>query len=140
MAGIASHLLEFPPEGQLSPEQYNSSIKSFVDSLFKTDVSKVLKADGQQDFLQILNPGVNSISYLFILALRYRQFNNAKSQTQTEARTLLLQALNFMQQFDPIQIRYVGTILRDVVEQALTLASHLQAVSSTPVLVSLWTR
>lgn len=131
MAGIASHLLEFPPEEQLSPEQYNAAIKSFIDSLNKTDPAKLLKADEQQDFLQVLNPTVNSVSYLYILGLRYKLFFRSKSQTPAEARTLLFQALNYFQQFDAIQIRYVGPWLREVMEQAITLATHLNVVSSS---------
>jgi hypothetical protein len=132
MAGIASHLLEFPPEGKVSPEQYNTITKSFLDSLNKLDGAKILKADEQQDFLQLLNPGINSLSYLYILSLRYKHFLRSKSQTPTEARTLLFQALNFMQQFDSIQMRYVGATLRDLIELALTLATHLNAVSTSP--------
>jgi COP9 signalosome complex subunit 3 len=129
MAAIATHLLDFPPEGQISLDQYHSRIRSFVDSLNKTDGAKILKADEQQDFLQVLNPSVNSISYLYILLLRYKVFFRSKSPTPTEARTLLFQALNFLQQLDSIQIRYAGDWLTDIIDQALNIATHINAVS-----------
>ncbi|KIW03042.1 uncharacterized protein PV09_05694 [Verruconis gallopava] len=125
MAAIASHLLEFPPEGTLSPDQYHSRIKSFIDSLSKTDPVKILKADGQQDLLQVLDPGVNSISYLFILSLRYKAFLNAKPQSPEEARHILSLISGFMQVFDGVQMRYVGMLFRDTVEFALNLAAQL---------------
>lgn len=129
MAGIASHLLEFPPEGQPTPGQYDSKIRSFLDSISKLDSGKIINADSQQDFLQVLDPRINSISYLYILALRYKSFLQSKSPTQNDARTLLLQALSFMQQFDSVQVRYVGNSLRELIESALTLAAHLQQAS-----------
>ena len=128
MAGIATHLLEFPPDVQLSDKEYDKRITSFIDSLERTDPSKVVKADSQQDLLQFLDPQRNSISYLYILTLRHRAFLQTKNPSQNEAHTLLLRCLSFLQQFDHIQIRYVGRQLRELIDFTLSLAAHVGQV------------
>ena len=128
MAGIATHLLEFPPEGQLTDAQYDKRINSFWDSLEKLDSGKVLKADLQQDFLQILDPRINSLSYNYVLSIRYRALTATKNPSLNEARTILLQALSLLQQYDPIQMRYAGSMFRSLIDMAFSIASHLQQV------------
>jgi COP9 signalosome complex subunit 3 len=128
MAGIASHLLEFPPEGHLSPGQYDARIRQFIDSLTKIDPTKLLKADQQQDLLQFLDPLRNTVAHLWVLILRYKYFLQTKNPTQNEARALLLLLLNFMQQFDSVQARYVGHMVKEAVDAAISLATHLQQV------------
>jgi COP9 signalosome complex subunit 3 len=130
MAGIAGHLLEFPPEGLLSEAQYHNRALNFIESLHKLDSQKIVKADAQQDLLQVLNPAVNSIAFLYILTLRHRNFFQSRPQSTNDARTLLSQALNFLHQFDPIQLRYAGSYLRQLINDTLELAHNLQVVCS----------
>jgi COP9 signalosome complex subunit 3 len=138
MAGIASHLLEFPPSGNPSPGQYDTRIRAFVESLAKVDPGKIVKADQQQDFLQILDPQINSLAYLWVLSLRVKVFYQSKDQTQEQARSLLLQMSSFMQQFDSVQIRYVGNMLRETIEAALILAANLQQVGVSYLNLLIW--
>lgn len=132
MAGIAGHLLEFPPEGLLSEGQYHNRALNFIDSLVKLDTQKIIKADAQQDLLQVLNPAVNSIAFLYILTLRHRTFFQSRPQSTSDARTLLSQALNFLHQFDPIQLRYAGGYLRQLINDTLELAHNLQQACLLP--------
>lgn len=120
MAGIASHLLEFPPERELSPVAFDMKVKDFIDSLAKVDPAKILKADSQQDLLQVLDPRVNSISYLWVLHIRLRSF--IQSPTQADPRQLLMPALQFMQLFDSVQMRYMGAGLRETMEMVMSIA------------------
>jgi COP9 signalosome complex subunit 3 len=128
MAGIGGHLLEFPPDGELSLSGYDSTISSYVDSLSKLDGQKILKADSEQNLLQVLNPGVNSIAYGYVLELRVTSFLRSKNQTGTEARNILLQCLNFFQLFDGVQMRYAGGVLRDLMEKAISIAANIDMV------------
>lgn len=130
MSGIISHLLEFPPNRRLfNDEVYHKEIKYFLDTLEKLDVRAVQKDDDTQNFLQMLDPSVNSVSYLFILLLRARALT---AGSNIDPRPTFLQALNFLQQFDGVQMRYVGSWLRELIDVSIQIASHLNSVCTFP--------
>lgn len=128
MAGLASQLLEFPPQNvsSLSDEQYNTRLRSFVDGLTKVDHYKLAKADAESDLLQILSPAVNSNSYLLVLTVRIARLN--QKSTATEVRSILIQALSFLGQFDGVQVRYAGVSMRNLMEKVVKIASDLSMV------------
>lgn len=79
---------------------------------------------------QLLDPSINSISYLFILKTRLDANTSAKSQTKDTEN--LRNAITFLNSFDGMQIRYGGSEFRkvvDFVDRNAARAVSLSAVS-----------
>ena len=129
MAGIAGHLLEFPPDGELSPSSYNNAINGYLDSITKLDEQKVARADSDQNLLQLLSPSVNSIAYAYVLELRIKSWLRSRQPDLNEGRNVLLRCLSYLQQFDAVQMRYAGSLLRGLIERTIDIAKAIQQVS-----------
>ncbi|KAF2402305.1 hypothetical protein EJ06DRAFT_507035 [Trichodelitschia bisporula] len=126
MADLASLLLEFPPQDveQLTPEEYEARITAFVASLREYGPQRAAAVDAEQDLLKILDPSINSIAYLFVLSCR-------ASRRTLKARlfdsTFWDRAAEFLRTFDPVQVRYAGTDLRNLLEVVASLAMQSQS-------------
>ncbi|RDI81442.1 hypothetical protein Vi05172_g8644 [Venturia inaequalis] len=131
MSDVASQLLAFPPEissgTQLTPEDYNTKINNFLKiTLGNISASKLAAVDKDQDLLQIVDPSINSLSYLFVL--RTRLFEpSGKTKLNISPNTLTL-ALEFLTKFDGVQMRYAGSDFRTLLEWLLQIANQTTIV------------
>ncbi|KAH8840702.1 hypothetical protein MCOR27_005426 [Pyricularia oryzae] len=113
MDHCASVLLAFPTEeaSTADNEKYNKAVKahiSNINSLFK-ERSAVI-GDNAYKLLDLLNPAINSLSYLYLLAALLPQgTKNAEYDKEFAERVIL-----FFRRFDPRQIRYMGVAFSDL--------------------------
>ncbi|KAH7065149.1 hypothetical protein B0J12DRAFT_639256 [Macrophomina phaseolina] len=123
----AAQIFNFPPDQaaveHLSPIEYDQSIRQYIAQLSR--ISKAVWAVGQlgdQNLLEILDPAVNTIPYLFVLVHQFQtkvESANTAANVPEECRPggeLWLKLINFLSVFDPVQIRYVGIEWRKAVE------------------------
>lgn len=146
----AAVIFSFPPDQaaleQLSPAEYDHSIRHFIAQLAR--ISKAVWQVGQigdQNLLEIMNPAVNSIPYLYVLVHQFQsKLDSAGSALNVpdECRPggeLWLKLINYLNVFDPIQIRYVGSDWRRAVEYVdlITRLMDTPAVGLVPIRTAL---
>ncbi|OJD37039.1 cop9 subunit 3 [Diplodia corticola] len=146
----AAIVFSFPPDQsaleQLSPAEYDHSIRHYLTQLAR--ISKAVWQVGQigdQNLLEILDPAVNSIPYLYVLIHQlHSKIESASSALNVpdECRPggeLWLKLINYLNVFDPIQIRYVGADWRRAVEYVDLIARLMDtpAVGLVPVRTAL---
>lgn len=123
----AAQIFNFPPDQaaqeHLSPTEYDQAIRQYIAQLGR--ISKAVWAVGQlgdQNLLEILDPAVNTIPYLYVLVHQFQSKVDPASSAPNvpdECRPggeLWLKLINFLNVFDPVQIRYVGSEWRIAVE------------------------
>ncbi|KAI0134185.1 hypothetical protein BJ170DRAFT_189069 [Xylariales sp. AK1849] len=109
MDHCAAICLAFPPEPPFDDSVYDKAVKAQLVKLTKLlkEPSQPLKANGN-DLLQLLDPAVNSLSYLAVIHSLF--FPNISAD-----RDLLLEKLViFLLSFDARQIRYAGVHLLEM--------------------------
>ncbi|GAB7360950.1 hypothetical protein MBLNU230_g0933t1 [Neophaeotheca triangularis] len=112
---MASHLpkmLAFPPDEQLSPDEYDVRIREYYKELKDMPASAWTGTFEKKRVLDLLNPTVNSLAYLFAL-LANRDANKSNKTFQID---LLERAVIFSTSFDQKQIRYAGMYWRHLFE------------------------
>ncbi|KAL7622994.1 hypothetical protein AAE478_006673 [Parahypoxylon ruwenzoriense] len=121
MDRLASTLLAFPPGANLislsNDAAYDSSIKIHMNNLSRllNDYNSELVAHGHQ-LLQLLNPAVNSLSYLTVLHALILPSPGVVSSVPS---ALVLENLVvFLLSFDARQCRYARAHLQDVLAAA----------------------
>lgn len=123
----AAVIFNFPPDQaaleQLSPAEYDQHIRQYVAQLGRINKAVwVVGQLGDQNLLEILNPAVNSIPYLYVLTHQLSTKVDAANialQVPDDCRPsgeLWLKLIDFLNVFDPIQMRYVGGDWRMAVE------------------------
>ncbi|KAF2711703.1 hypothetical protein K504DRAFT_475490 [Pleomassaria siparia CBS 279.74] len=124
-------LVSFQPDAPEVQQKrdYDAQARDFVQRVANIGPSHFLKgADTSQDLLDMLSPSVNTIGYLFTLRVRIAaQAENPKSQknipeTLRPGGTLWNKTVEFLENADPVQLRYVGAEWRKLVEQVETIA------------------
>lgn len=112
MDHCASVLLAFPTEEALKDnEAYDKAVKAHISNtnlLFK-ERSAVI-GDHAYKLLDLLDPAVNSLSYLFLLAALLPQGTKPTEYDAEFAERVIL----FFRRFDPRQIRYMGVAFSDL--------------------------
>ncbi|KAL7942148.1 hypothetical protein V8C42DRAFT_332682 [Trichoderma barbatum] len=108
-----------------STKAYDAAAKSYAASVTKlsNDVQTALQLN-PIEALQLVDSSTNSIGYLSIIDTLLRG-----SVPESTPRSLLLdEAVRFLLKFDPIQIRYVGSLFRSLLEDLGSFFSPLVAV------------
>jgi COP9 signalosome complex subunit 3 len=75
----------------------------------------------------VINPALNSVPYVYALLANINAFQN-QSSNALDGAILWDKIAVFLENFDPIQIRYVGLEFREVVTHAANLARRSQQV------------
>ncbi|KAH0532837.1 hypothetical protein TsFJ059_001475 [Trichoderma semiorbis] len=119
--------LDFSPSPASYPstKSYDAAAKSYAASVTKlsSDVQTAIQRN-PIEALQLVDPSTNSIGYLSIIDTLLRG-----SVPESTPRSLLLdEAVRFLLKFDPIQIRYVGSLFRSLLEDLGSFFSPLVAV------------
>ncbi|KJX94957.1 COP9 signalosome complex subunit 3 like protein [Zymoseptoria brevis] len=132
MADELPTMLAFPSEkkkGGLSTKEYDTAITTHVKQL--KDISST--AWEKKDLLEMLDPAVNSIPYLF--ALNIQITNSQKKDKRLDELVTL--ALDYLVTFDPIQVRYVGEQWRLLFEFAFGMLEHNRSTDLTTLVTAL---
>ncbi|KAK4075395.1 uncharacterized protein Triagg1_4516 [Trichoderma aggressivum f. europaeum] len=127
MDGYKHLFLDFSPSPTSYPstKAYDAAAKSYAASVTKlsSDVQTAIQFN-PIEALQLLDPSTNSIGFLSIIDTLLRG-----SVPESTPRSLLLdEAVRFLLEFDPIQIRYVGSLFRSLLEDLGSFFSPLVAV------------
>lgn len=136
MDTLLAQLLAFPPHPPpvtpLTEPEYDKQIRNLVQLLNQTAANKLTGAvSGGGDPLSILDPSINTLPYLYVL-LAHINGSSGKQPSGTQSKAfspngpLWLRMLDFVEKFDPIQIRYGGTEFRHLIE---LVAKTAQAAS-----------
>ncbi|MCJ1225691.1 hypothetical protein MMC12_002340 [Toensbergia leucococca] len=133
MDDLLPHLLAFPPlpapSTPLSDAEYDKQIQSLVQLLEQTPTINLTKGvSGGGDLLDILNPSINTLPYLHTILAHIRGKERgvlaypALCKAFPPSGSLWAKMLEFMEHFDPIQIRYAGPELRCLIEYVAIVA------------------
>ncbi|KAK8242526.1 hypothetical protein IWZ00DRAFT_379587 [Phyllosticta capitalensis] len=131
-------LFNFPPPRasleQLSPSEYDQAIRSFLQTLDGINpYFWIAGALGDEKLLNVLDPSVNSIPYLYVLSSQIRALlDQPKDASLPEnirpGGELFAELATFLSSFDPMQMRYLGKTWRQVIEQL----AHIVRSTGTP--------
>ncbi|KAF2495050.1 hypothetical protein BU16DRAFT_378766 [Lophium mytilinum] len=124
MADALSVCFNFEPTSPniKSNLELDRHIRNHVNAVSHIPSSAFLKnIDTPQDFLEILNPSVNSIPYAFALFHRTQTHDWPKGpksvpDTFRPGGASWGKLVEFLDSFDPVQMRYIGDVWRRLVE------------------------
>ncbi|KAI9724747.1 MAG: hypothetical protein M1812_000022 [Candelaria pacifica] len=144
MDELLPQLLSFPPHPPppqpIPDDQYDRQIRHLIQVLNQTPANKLLgSVAGGGDLLDILDPSINTLPYLYVLLARSnaaqgsgKQSSNTLPRTSVPGGTLWKKMVDFLERFDGKQIRYAGGEWRRLVEfvakAARSISEPFQAV------------
>ncbi|MCJ1309405.1 hypothetical protein MMC25_003064 [Agyrium rufum] len=111
MDSVLPRLLASPPAEALPDVQYHAQCNALITVLNQINpVQLTTLASNEEHPLTVLDPSRNTISYLFTLLTHIQQAQALKETSKIfrPGTFLWTKAELFFQQFDPIQVRYVG--------------------------------
>lgn len=113
MADPLAVMLSFPPDNlkSLSASDLDSKITHYIANLDRLPKTAWNKSVDKKGLLELLDPSVNSIPYLKCLTDSIQALGK---QDKQQAELLLDQISIFLASFDPVQVRYVGEMWRNV--------------------------
>ncbi|MCJ1251285.1 hypothetical protein MMC30_008516 [Trapelia coarctata] len=137
MDDLLPQLLSFPPHPapaqKLSDSDYEKRVKSIVKLLNGTSASQLVRGvGGGGDLLDILDPAINTLPYLYTLLAHISNNQDAKQGGASVAKAfppgeqLWQKMLVFMESFDPVQVRYAGAQWLSLVETVARSAETSQ--------------
>ncbi|KAL9596924.1 MAG: hypothetical protein Q9219_005487 [cf. Caloplaca sp. 3 TL-2023] len=114
---LLPQLLSFPPHPPppipLSDAAYDKEIKHLRKALNDTPASSLTGGiSNGGDLLDILDPSINTLPYLYALLAH---INANRQKASIVGGALWFKTLDFFDNFDPVQVRYVGTEFRRLV-------------------------
>ncbi|KAF2661735.1 hypothetical protein K491DRAFT_586770 [Lophiostoma macrostomum CBS 122681] len=118
-ADLLSLLFSFQPDAEELKQKtaYDTQVQQFIRQVSNVSAQHFQKgAETQQDVLELLNPSVNSISYIYALQARISAIaDNPRSQKSVPEQlrpggALWNKIVLFLETADPVQLRYVGSI------------------------------
>ncbi|KAG5948750.1 hypothetical protein E4U53_006155 [Claviceps sorghi] len=112
---ILTGLAAVEPSTPSTAKAYDASIRQHIASL-KSSTSEICAVvlSHTKEVLENIDPSLHSISYLFVLQTLVESSN---SDPQVPLKLLLDAIVEFLHNFDPLQIRYVGPSLRALLEK-----------------------
>ncbi|KAF2477928.1 uncharacterized protein BDR25DRAFT_275470 [Lindgomyces ingoldianus] len=122
---LLSILFSFQPDDvELQQKrEYDNQARNFVSTLSNISPQHFLKgADTAQDVLELLNPEVNSIAYIYALQARILAAGDSPKSPKSipdhlrPGGVVWNKIAQFLETFDPVQIRYVGSEWRKLLE------------------------
>ncbi|KAK5987264.1 COP9 signalosome complex subunit 3 [Cladobotryum mycophilum] len=116
MDKVLDALTVFNPalSGHQTAKEQDSAARSYFATLQKLpDAGRQIIQHTPQPFFQLLDPELNSIGYLYILDIVH---NTPTTQPAIDRKWLQDETLQFLLKFDPQQMRYVGTLFRNLLE------------------------
>ena len=122
---LLPQLLSFPPQPSppqaLSPIEYDKQIKVLVKFLHGVSASKLKgKVSDQDDLLDVLDPSINTLPYLYALLAHIGTSNSIPP-----GERLWGKMLDFVSRFDPVQVRYAGHEWRRLLDATVKSAEDV---------------
>ncbi|KKZ67104.1 hypothetical protein EMCG_07214 [[Emmonsia] crescens] len=140
MVEILSRLLSFPPDtpptlSKIPDVEYDKEICTLYSELKRISAHKlVADIPGKGGLLELLDPGRQTLAYLFVLLSHYQvsQENTKESfpAAWLPGGEIWLKSVALLKVFDPIQVRYAGQEWRSLVEMTAKSAE----IASRPLL------
>jgi hypothetical protein len=92
------------------------------------------------NFVQIINPALNSLPYAFALLARVNEVQSAPKSAQNntppeELLPLWEKIVHFLENFDSRQVRYIGSETLEIITVVAALARHLGQVCANPIIL-----
>lgn len=114
MAEALEKLLSFPSEKtkKASAKEYDREITSFLNTINKIHAPAWTKTIDKKPLVDMLDPAINSLAYLFALTEEITANANTKSSKQLAG--YIDRAHIFFTSFDPVQVRYGGKQWREL--------------------------
>ena len=125
--------MSFPPDKQVSAKEYDKQANEFVKFLGKEPEANWLRHVNKQNILDLLNPAVNSLPYLFGLLTQW----NAAGKDRARHEAAVNHSVIFFSCFDPLQIRYAGEHFRLLLEAAIGVYQELAVKDYSPISVAM---
>lgn len=140
MADILPTLQQFPPAGsntkkKLSPKDYDTSVTSYLKEISKIKEASFTKSCEGKNLLDWLDPAVNSLAVMITFNKQYAIAAVNKDTKRIEA--LLPFGVNFLLNFDPIQVRYAGEEWRVIWESVCLTLSNSHSTDLSPLVTGL---
>lgn len=132
MAESIAALLSFPPAKgtKISPKEYDTQISTYTRALNQIPSTTWTKSVDKKNVLDLLDPSVNSLPYLFALNA---QLKAADTNEQEQLVFLVGRANEFLNSFDPIQVRYEGAQWYSLLETLVRLHEGQGTQDITPI-------
>ena len=129
MADFLANLLAFPPEKKVSAKEWDKNAVEYVKGLAGVTAQTWAKPVDKQNILDLLNPSVNTLAYLFALCGQLQFLGKDKARIDDA----LNRSVIFFTSFDPTQARYAGEAWRSLLEWALDAYPKLGVQDFTPI-------
>lgn len=133
MADLLKSLEAFPSKRKLTDKTWDEHAKEFIKSLNALSIATWTKPVNKQNILDVLNPAINSLPYIYAL----NQQSTTIGKDRSRAEEWINYATVFLASFDPIQIRYVDEQWRDLIDVCFTILSGLNIRDFTPIVTGL---
>ncbi|KAI4129796.1 MAG: hypothetical protein LQ338_002047 [Usnochroma carphineum] len=137
MESLLPQLVSFPPHPPpplpLSDAAYDKGIKNLRKVLNDTPANTLTAGvPNGGDLLDILDPSINTLPYLYVLLAH---INDGRQKSSVLGGPLWLKAVDFVERFDEVQVRYVGTEFRRLTVwiRDVALAGNRPAAAVRPI-------
>ncbi|TVY21716.1 COP9 signalosome complex subunit 3 [Lachnellula arida] len=125
MDDLLPKLLSFPqhppPTTPLTDTQYDEGIRAQITAVKSLSDSKLLvHTSSGESVLDFINPAINTVPYAFTLLATINALQ--KGSKNSKAENLWDKMTGFLANFDPRQIRYLGSELNMIIETVVELA------------------
>jgi COP9 signalosome complex subunit 3 len=142
-------LLSFPPHPlpptTISDLQYDAGIRAQVENVRKVSMKNLLQTTSSGEhmlnvgfssffgllvntqLLQVINPTLNTVPYVFVLLANIATFQSQANNT-INSEVLWQKIVALLENLDPRQIRYVGQEFIQVIAATANLARRAQQV------------
>lgn len=133
MSDLLTGLLTFPPEKSVSAKEYDKQAVTYVKELAKVPEQQWLRPINKQNVLDMLNPAINSLPYMWALFCQW----NAAGKDRARHEDALNRSILFFSSFDPVQIRYAGETFRALMEAAFEIYPKLGVQDFSPLAIAM---
>ncbi|KAF4625807.1 hypothetical protein G7Y89_g12357 [Cudoniella acicularis] len=136
MDDLLPKLLSFPPHppppNGISDLQYDEGIKTQISTIKNIPDSKLLQqTSGGENVLDIINPALNTVPYAAVLIAHIKAMHTGNKSIDLD--TIWEKILGFLGNFDPRQIRYLGSELSHIIDSTVSISRrHNQAATAIP--------
>ncbi len=117
----------------MSAKEWDKQAKEYAQELAKISSQTWAKPVDKQNILDLLNPAVNTLPYLFALWGQLQQAGKDKARTDDAVNRSVM----FFTSFDPVQARYAGEQWRSLLEWAFDAYPKLGVQDFTPITMAM---
>ncbi|QIW99819.1 hypothetical protein AMS68_005337 [Peltaster fructicola] len=124
-----SYLLSFPPEQQVSPQEYDKQATAYAKHITNLPPTALRTKSNGKNLLEQLDPATHAIPYMCCLLHHLR----TPGVGEAEFTELMPYIGEFLRDFDPIQVRYAGAQWRALISAAVDVYRALRIPDVSPI-------